>query len=101
MGSNPANSIVTPERTINKFSKSAQKIEYWAKKTSKEIEKGTFLGFFYITITLILLAIFTILSTGLIIVVGSFFPKQYQWLVLIIASLPLIAVVYVFIKSLK
>lgn len=98
---NPPNPIANPEKTIEGFSKGAKGIEYWAKKASHEIVTGSILGYFYITITLILLSIFAVLSVGFIIWVGHFFPEQHQWLVSIIAALPLVAVVYFFSRSLK
>ncbi len=90
-----------PTRSIAEFSEAAKNIEEWAKKASEEITKGSLLGYFYITITLILVSIFAILSVAFIIWVGLFFPPEYRWIVTIISSLPVIAVIYFFIKSMN
>jgi len=93
--------INNPEEKVTAFAKASQQIEVFAKKASREIQKGTLLGYFYIAITLILLSLLAILAAGFIILIGHFFPKEYQWIVFILAAIPMIAVIYFFIKSVK
>lgn len=94
------NLIFNPEWIITRYSNAAKSIEKFIKKAEPEIKKGTLLGYFYIAIALILLAIFALISTGFIIFVGGFFPDRFQWLVSGLATVPFIAVIYFIIRLL-
>lgn len=88
------------DRSIKDLSKVAKNIEPFAKKASREIKKGSYLGYFYISITLILVAIFTIMAIGIIIGISLLFPEDYKWLGYVVSIVPLLALLVFAWKSL-
>ena|SRR3989344_3048144 len=76
-------------------------IEPFAKKASQEIKKGSFLGYFYITCTLILLSIVVIFTIGIIIGLSRLFPAEYKWVGYVVSLVPLIALFIIARKSLQ
>ncbi|MDP3733789.1 MAG: hypothetical protein Q8R37_01040 [Nanoarchaeota archaeon] len=90
--------LKNPKKAIKNFSGAAKEIEKYVKKTTKEIEKGSLLGYFYTTITIVLLGLFGILAVGFILLISSFFPEYMKWAGAVLGSLPVLAIIYFVIK---
>jgi len=95
------NKIDNSTQSIKEISKSLRGIEPFAKKASKEIKKGSFLGYFYIASTLILVPLVVIITIGFIIGISRLFPSEYKWIGYVVSLVPLIALFILVRKSLQ
>ncbi len=91
----------SPETTQRQLMDTARSIEPWAKKASKEMEKGSRLGIFYNTVVMILVSLLILAAIGVAVALTKLLPEEYRYFGWIFSIVLLIILIYFMWNSMK